>query len=129
MAVLIGSARIDERGRASGGKAGDQTGREVSTQNWYKHSKGWVVLRATDAEKAQKIAQAMRAACDNKNVGYDQSQNKTLVYAAEQMYGAGRGAEKLDYVIKQMEARGYTADRDEIEAALIELAAMIAGGE
>lgn len=63
MAVRIGSARIDERGRASGGKAGDQTGREVSTQNWYKHSKGWVVLRATDSEKGQKIAQAMRAAC------------------------------------------------------------------
>ncbi len=28
--VYIGSARIDERGRARGGKAGDQTGREVS---------------------------------------------------------------------------------------------------
>lgn len=78
MAVRIGSARIDERGRASGGRAGDQTGRELSVQNWYKHSKGWVVLRATDAVKAQKIAQAMRAACANNNIGYDQSQNKTL---------------------------------------------------
>ena len=35
MAVLIGSARIDENGRAHGGKAGDQNGKEVSTQNWY----------------------------------------------------------------------------------------------
>lgn len=78
MAVVIGSARIDERGRASGGKAGDQTGRELSIQNWYKHTKGWVVLRATDAVKAQKIAQAMQAACANSNIGYDQSQNKTL---------------------------------------------------
>lgn len=78
MAVLIGSARGDENGRAHGGRAGDQTGREVSTQNWYKHSKGWVVLRAKDPEKAAKIAQAMRAACDNPNIGYDQYQNQTL---------------------------------------------------
>ena len=78
MAVIIGSARIDENGRAHGGKAGDQTGKEVSTQNWYKHSKGWVVLRAKDPKKAAKIAQAMRAACDNPNIGYDQYQNSTL---------------------------------------------------
>lgn len=78
MAVIIGSARIDERGKASGGKAGDQTGKEVSTQNWYKHSKGWVLLRPKDPEKAAKIAQAMRAACANDNIGYDQYQNQTL---------------------------------------------------
>ena len=42
---------------------------------------------------------------------------KTLVYAAEQLYGAGKGAEKLDYVIKELEARGFTADRAAIEAA------------
>lgn len=78
MAVLIGSARIDENGRAHGGRAGDQTGKEVSTQNWYKHSKGWVVLRAKDPKKAAKIAQAMRVACANDNIGYDQYQNQTL---------------------------------------------------
>ena len=78
MAVLIGSARIDENGRAHGGKAGDQTGKEVSTQSWYRHSKGWVVLRAKDPKKAAKIAQAMRAACANDNIGYDQYQNQTL---------------------------------------------------
>ena len=83
MAVRIGSARLGENGRATGGKAGDQTGREVSEQPWYRHKKGWVALRPVDAEKAHKIAWDMRAACDNKNVGYDQSQNKTLWYAAE----------------------------------------------
>lgn len=45
---------------------------------------------------------------------------KTLVYAAEQLYGAGKGAEKLDYVIKELEARGFTADRAAIEAAVKE---------
>ena len=40
MAVKVGSARIDENGRAHGGKAGNQTGKELSVQNWYYHSKG-----------------------------------------------------------------------------------------
>ena len=39
---------------------------------------------------------------------------------AEQLYGAGKGAEKLDYVIKELEARGFTADRAAIEAAVKE---------
>ena len=78
MAVLIGSARIDERGRISGGSAGDQTGSEVSTQNWYLHSKGWRVLRAIEASQRRKIAAAMRAACKNDNIGYDQGQRNTL---------------------------------------------------
>lgn len=45
---------------------------------------------------------------------------KTLVYAAEQLYGAGKGAEKLDYVISELEKRGFTADRAAIEAAVAE---------
>ena len=45
---------------------------------------------------------------------------KTLVYAAEQLYGAGKGAEKLDYVVSELEKRGFTADRAEIEAAVAE---------
>lgn len=76
--VLIGSARIDERGKASGGQAGDQTGKEVSTQDWYRHSKRWIVLRPKDGAKAQKIAKGMRSACDNPNIGYDQTNNQSL---------------------------------------------------
>ena len=33
MAGIIGSARMDENGHAINGKAGDQTGQEVSTQS------------------------------------------------------------------------------------------------
>lgn len=76
--VYIGSARIDERGKASGGQAGDQTGKEVSTQDWYRHSKRWIVLRPKDGAKAQKIAKGMRSACDNPNIGYDQTNNQSL---------------------------------------------------
>lgn len=83
MAVKIGSARIDENGHAKGGKAGDQTGKEVSTQSWYKHSKGWRVFRAKNPALAEKIAQDMQYACDNNNIGYDQSQRNTLYNVAK----------------------------------------------
>lgn len=51
--VYVGSARSDENGKAHSGKAGDQkSGREVSTQAWYKHSKGWRVFRAKNPAHA-----------------------------------------------------------------------------
>ena len=83
MEVKIGSARIDENGNAHGGKAGDQTGREVSVQNWYLHKKGWRVFRCKDPAKAELMAQNMQAACDNPNIGYDQYQRHTLYKAAK----------------------------------------------
>lgn len=80
MAVYIGSARIDERGKAAGGNAGDQKqagapdySGEVSQQKFYIHSKGWYILRAKSADIALKIAAAMITACNNKNIGYDQN--------------------------------------------------------
>lgn len=81
--VKIGSARMDENGKISGGKAGDQTGKEVSTQDWYLHSKGWYVLRAKDAAAREVIARSMQAACDNPMIGYDQGQNMSLFNAAK----------------------------------------------
>lgn len=79
MAVIIGSARIDENGRTSGGRAGDQTKGEVAIQNWYLHSKGWVVIRPRRAEVAAAIARNMQAGCDNDLIGYDQSQRNTAL--------------------------------------------------
>ena len=80
MAVIIGSARHDEHGNCySSGKAGDQTGQEVSTQNFYNHSKGWNVLRAKDNKVAEKLAEAMQIACGNKNIGYDQSERYGVI--------------------------------------------------
>lgn len=86
MAVKIGSARIDENGKAHGGRAGDQTGREVSTQNWYLHSKGWRVYRAKSPAQAEQIARAMERACANPHIGYDQYQRNSLYKAAAE-YG------------------------------------------
>ncbi|MBR3236961.1 MAG: hypothetical protein IKF99_15560 [Oscillospiraceae bacterium] len=74
----IGSARIDENGNAVGGKAGDQTLREVAIENYYNHPLGWWVLRAKTAATANKLAKAMKAACANEHIGYDQSNRESL---------------------------------------------------
>jgi hypothetical protein len=91
MGVYIGSARIDERGKASGGAVGDQKqaaaqdyAGEVSMQKFYVASKGWNILRAKDANIALRIAAAMITACNNKNIGYDQSNRLGVI-----KYGTG----------------------------------------
>lgn len=43
------------------------------------------------------------------------------VYAAEQIYGAGKGKEKLMYVRGKLAEKGYKVDVAEIEAAVREL--------
>lgn len=85
MKVMIGSARIDERGRTSGGKAGDQKQSqspdykgEVSIQEFYVHKKGWYVLRPKSADIAARIADAMKRACDNECVGYNQARRSDI---------------------------------------------------
>ena len=79
MKVVIGSARCDENGKLTGGKAGDQTGKEVSTQAFYMHTKGWIGLRAKDSTLADKLAKGMQIACDNPNLGYDQNERLGVV--------------------------------------------------
>ncbi|MBE7016638.1 MAG: peptidoglycan-binding protein [Ruminococcaceae bacterium] len=77
MAIKIGHASIDERGKASGGTAGDQTGGEVCIRSWY--NANWdVILRPKSAEIAEKSAKACEAACANKHIGYDQNSRNTL---------------------------------------------------
>lgn len=85
--MMVGSARIDENGNAVGGKAGDQTGREVSTQGYYMDSRGWYLLRPKSVEIANAIANAMLSACNNDNIGYDQS-NRNGVITQLQKYGS-----------------------------------------
>jgi len=79
MATIIGSARIDEHGNAAGGAAGDQTGREVCTENYYVHAYGWYCTRAKDPAAAERIAAEMKAACANDNIGYDQNQRLGII--------------------------------------------------
>lgn len=77
MSIKIGHASLSEKGTISGA-AGDQTGKEVCTRKWYKHSKGWVTLRCKVGGMAEYIAEAMEKACANDDIGYDQYENQTL---------------------------------------------------
>lgn len=83
--IYISHAISDEHKSASGGVAGDQTGREVLVSEWYLNPKGWVVLRCKDRDAAKKIAFNARAAADNPNIGYDQSERNTLFHVAEKV--------------------------------------------
>lgn len=84
MIVKIGHAASDENGRAKGGKAGDQSGKELLVQDWYLRKPGWTcVFRAKNSKAAEKIAKAMEQACVNNNIGYDQGQRTTLYTQAE----------------------------------------------
>ena len=86
MTVYVGNAVCDENGHARGGKPGDQTSREVRVQPWYLNKKGWRVFRPKSAEVAQKLVYDMKSACENSNIGYDQSQRNTL-YNASKPFG------------------------------------------
>lgn len=77
MSIQCGWASIDERGRASGGAAGDQTGLEVKIGRWYYFRQN-CVLRFKDRSKAAKAAQICRGIAYNNKVGYDQNQRTTL---------------------------------------------------
>lgn len=86
MSVRVGSARIDENGKVSGGVPGDQTGMEVAIEPWYSHPKKYVVARAKRASVRESIASDMEAACANDLIGYNQARSWDLYDKAKQ-YG------------------------------------------
>lgn len=82
MAVKIAHAVGDEYGKAKGGQAGDQTGKEVRVQNWYKRTGGWeVCLECTDIALAIKAADIATRIANDDSFGYDQDQ-RTTAYKA-----------------------------------------------
>lgn len=84
--LILAHAVGDENGQAKGGKAGDQTGKEVRFQDYYDRAKGWTdVFRAKDEAKRAVIAQCAVDAVVNDKVGYDQGQRLTLYDEAEKV--------------------------------------------
>lgn len=84
-AVVVMGLSIDERGKARGGKAGDQNGQEATKKPWYRHPKGWYVLRPIDRKDAEIIASTMEDIVDNNHIGYDQGQRNTLLDAGRKV--------------------------------------------
>lgn len=72
----ISNSGSDENGSYTGGKAGDQTGKEWCLKAWY--NRPWtVVLRYPDQSVALEIAKLSIAAALNDKIGYDQNQRTT----------------------------------------------------
>lgn len=80
MAIKCAWASIDENGKARGGKAGDQTKKEVKVGTWYNFGQN-VIIRPKTATMANKIASNMKAIANNDNVGYDQNERQTMYNA------------------------------------------------
>lgn len=69
----------------------------------------WIKARTTESQQAMLMATV-----------------RTLVYAAEQLYGAGKGKEKFTYVRQKLQEKGFDVDVDAIEAAVKEITIEIA---
>lgn len=73
---MISNSGSDERGKYSGGKAGDQTGREWQIRAWY--NRPWnYVLRYPDEKVRDCIATLAIEAANNNLIGYDQNERTT----------------------------------------------------
>lgn len=79
MTIKVGAAHIDERGRASGGRSGDQTGRELSIKPGYIYNGGWdYCIRIKNPSKRKKFKDFIKWACGSRYIGYDQGQRLSL---------------------------------------------------
>lgn len=81
MGIIFGSARSDENGKYKNGIAGDNNKREVSTQSVYIHKKGWLGFIPLKLEHRVALSNAMKEACENNNIGYDQNERLDIVTA------------------------------------------------
>lgn len=77
MSINCTWASIDERGRVSGGRAGDQTGREVKNGYWYYFGQN-AVIRFKSRAKARKAAKIIREIASQNKTGYNQMERTTL---------------------------------------------------
>lgn len=53
---------------------------QVFPRSWYLHPKGWILLRCRDADRRERIAEAMEKACANPMIGYDHSRRSNLYH-------------------------------------------------
>ena len=72
---MISNCGSDERGKYSGGKAGDQTSKEWYIRSWYNHN--WKCVIRFPANVREQLALNAEKAAKNDLIGYDQSQRLT----------------------------------------------------
>lgn len=76
------AARIDERGRAVGGRAGDQSGSELNIHT-LAGTGAWTYILRPPAKAKERMVKEAYAAAKNNHIGYDQNQRTTLFTQAK----------------------------------------------
>ena len=67
-----------------------------------------------------KVIPWIKAKTTNEQQAIIRATVRTLVFAAEQLFGAGNGEAKLEFVMEQLRLKGISADRNEVEAVVKE---------
>ena len=118
--VKISNSGSDERGKYSGGAAGDQTGNEWRIRDWY--DRPWnCVLRHPLAEVRACIATLAVKAAENNNIGYDQGQRDSYGQAlAKADYDPSKITSKVESdcskgVIDNVKATGHILGIDALK--------------
>lgn len=82
MKILLAHARSNEEGKTAGGKAGDQTGREVCVQEFFEYR--WqYIFRAKDPKRAEYLAANAEICCANDHIGYDHPDRYSMYLQAK----------------------------------------------
>ena len=120
MAHYISNSGGDERGKAYGGAAGDQTGNEWTIRTWY--NRPWsCILRYPDIKVGKLLAELGEKAAKNNKIGYDQWQRDTYW---TQLQKVGYDPEKITVaceadcsagVIANTKAVGYLLGIDKLK--------------
>lgn len=91
LGARIAQASIDERGRATGGRAGDQTGAETNERRIYTYRHGWsCILRYTGAQTSQEWSGRLDV---------DGQGGHNTVYMLEQAFGVQCGETAFNAVL------------------------------
>jgi hypothetical protein len=77
MTNLFAWASIGENGKATGGKKGDQTKKEVKVAPYYEFGQTWVI-RFRSTSRGKKAGKAAKAMAENDNIGYNQNDRTSL---------------------------------------------------
>lgn len=79
---LFAWASIGTNGKVSGDLAGDQSGKEVKISEYYEFGQRWVI-RFRSKKRGRKAAVATKMLARNNNIGYNQSNRKSLYTQCE----------------------------------------------
>lgn len=112
---LFAWASIGENGKATGGKAGDQTGNEVKVGNYYDFGQMFV-LRFKDVSHGREAAAIAKKLANNPSIGYNQNERGTLYSLAKDCKW------DCDKLIAALKSKKVNCDCSSLAATVVNLA-------